>query len=381
MANVQPEDGTTQIAHSIIENLIQQNLSGREWDIVMFILRKTYGFNKKTDWIANRQIADATGTSKGVVSQVISGLIDKKILLSKYTDKGKRVLGFNKDYDTWIVNTKLYSDNDRVYDLVDPIENNTTPCSKSYLHPIANAKTTNKTLTNDNTTNNIYTRLKEKWNEHNNKNDGYLIPCRSISDATKGNINARLNPRVKKDSYTEADLLKAIEGYALVMEWAAKGYTKIWTHSYPFKDFWMTKNDLDRWFKPDDFRDKTKRDPRQITVAPETEPKTESKPVRWSKPPPEGKPSKKQQAQWRAVLVAVREKIGTQEFNTWLRATIMSGYSTGEVWIKVPNEVYLEFITANYENAIKEAIKDIFKTKVIKIYFATGDDDLFRNGR
>jgi hypothetical protein len=93
----------------------------------------------------------------------------------------------------------------------------------------------------------LYLSLKNTWNNNNVDNGGNLLSCRSISDKTKHNINARAR------DYTESELIKIIEGYVKVMDWAVNGKTAYWTHSYPFADFWEPKNNLDRWLKPEQF--------------------------------------------------------------------------------------------------------------------------------
>ena len=67
MAKPQPENGHTRIANEILEHLMRTHLSSNQWQVLLCIIRKTYGFQKKVDYIANKQIGEATGLGKQVV--------------------------------------------------------------------------------------------------------------------------------------------------------------------------------------------------------------------------------------------------------------------------------------------------------------------------
>lgn len=96
MAKPQIEDGHTRIANEIMENLMRMHLSPSQWQVLLCIIRKTYGFQKKVDYIANSQIVDATGLGKTVVSRTLHKLSDMNIIIRK----GK-VIGLQKDWEKW----------------------------------------------------------------------------------------------------------------------------------------------------------------------------------------------------------------------------------------------------------------------------------------
>ena len=95
MANPQP-DKHTEISNEILEHLMAMPLSGNQWQILMYIFRKTYGFHKKHDYITNSQIIEATGLGKSVVSRALSLLENGNFL----TRKG-HIIGFQKDWELW----------------------------------------------------------------------------------------------------------------------------------------------------------------------------------------------------------------------------------------------------------------------------------------
>jgi len=96
MARPQLENGHTRIANEILEHLIKIHLSPNQWQVLLCIIRKTYGFNKKVDYIANFQIVEATGLGKEVVSRCLKCLTEMNLLT-----RNKKIVGFQKDWDLW----------------------------------------------------------------------------------------------------------------------------------------------------------------------------------------------------------------------------------------------------------------------------------------
>ena len=96
MANPQKENGHVEIANEIIEELARVNLSAYEWRVLMIVLRKTYGWQKKTDRISLSQIAKATGIQRPHVVRAKKTLIDKKLLIERQGE-----IGPNKNYEQW----------------------------------------------------------------------------------------------------------------------------------------------------------------------------------------------------------------------------------------------------------------------------------------
>lgn len=97
MASPQLENGYTRIADELLEAFALIQLSGHEWSIIHAVVRKTYGFNKKEDWIAGSQLSELTGLNKQRVYEAKKKLSKKRILLAN----GKKV-SLNKDYEQWI---------------------------------------------------------------------------------------------------------------------------------------------------------------------------------------------------------------------------------------------------------------------------------------
>src|SRR3990167_4577653 len=76
----QLEDGYIRIANEIVDKLISYRISGEEWQILLVVLRKTYGFHKKEDHISLSQFQKYTGLKRPNVIRGIKKLVAKKIL-------------------------------------------------------------------------------------------------------------------------------------------------------------------------------------------------------------------------------------------------------------------------------------------------------------
>ncbi len=106
MVNPQVENGFIKIATGNSENdvlmaLIKASLSGTEYQLILTILRKTWGFHKKKDWISLTQFEKITGKSRTIIWKSIKKLYNKRIIVKK-KNKGKRsIYQFNKNFNEW----------------------------------------------------------------------------------------------------------------------------------------------------------------------------------------------------------------------------------------------------------------------------------------
>lgn len=103
--NPQTEDGYTRIANELLEAIIRFDFSKRELNVLLHIIRKTYGFGKKVDDMTLTQIANATGIDLGNVSKAVNALVLKKVLSKRQGYYGF-LIGVNKDYGHWINSLK-----------------------------------------------------------------------------------------------------------------------------------------------------------------------------------------------------------------------------------------------------------------------------------
>jgi len=94
-----------------MDALVSHRLSGQEYQVTLYVIRKTYGFNKVCDYISMGQIADATGINRPKVALLLKNLKEKNIIgVTKkdntVTQKDNTLLNclyFSKDYENWKV--------------------------------------------------------------------------------------------------------------------------------------------------------------------------------------------------------------------------------------------------------------------------------------
>ncbi|MBC1188488.1 replication protein [Kluyvera sp. SCKS090646] len=90
------EDGYTRIANELLEAVMLAGLSQHQLLVFMAVMRKTYGFNKKSDWVSNEQLSALTGILSHKCSAAKSTLVRRGIL----TQSG-RTIGINKAVSEW----------------------------------------------------------------------------------------------------------------------------------------------------------------------------------------------------------------------------------------------------------------------------------------
>jgi len=98
MSSPQIENGYTRIANEILERLSFAGINGSEYRILLVVVRKTYGFNKKKDMISLSQYENATKMGRKEVVETIKDLVGKKILIKK-----DNIYQFNKNWEEWVV--------------------------------------------------------------------------------------------------------------------------------------------------------------------------------------------------------------------------------------------------------------------------------------
>jgi len=111
MANPQIENGHIDIANEIAEAFAKYFPGNGEAQVLWAILRKTYGWHKKSDLISNSQIQQLTGLSRRRIIVCLQNLEAKNIIVIKRKrgDKGLNLpneISFQKNYDLWVVTEK-----------------------------------------------------------------------------------------------------------------------------------------------------------------------------------------------------------------------------------------------------------------------------------
>lgn len=107
MANVQCENGYTKIANELLEALLiykfPKNTSDIPFKLIMFVIRKTYGFNKIADKISLTQFETGIKIGRKQICYWLNYLVEAKILVKQYNiNKSSVLYSINKDYDKWL---------------------------------------------------------------------------------------------------------------------------------------------------------------------------------------------------------------------------------------------------------------------------------------
>lgn len=101
----------TKIPNEILEALYKTNMPLECLRIVLFIARKTYGWNKTEDWISLNQFAEGTGILKANVCRAIKKLIDRNIIVktgsakaffTKHGIKQQPIYTIQTDFKKWV---------------------------------------------------------------------------------------------------------------------------------------------------------------------------------------------------------------------------------------------------------------------------------------
>ena len=108
MPDVQPEGNFTIISNDILEALAATRIKGEAMQVLLVIVRKTYGWHKKNDDISLSQFVEATGINKQNVSRAIKRLKNMNmIFIQKDNDSlSKKITAtcnyaVNQDISTW----------------------------------------------------------------------------------------------------------------------------------------------------------------------------------------------------------------------------------------------------------------------------------------
>ena len=104
MASPQKDKGYTSIAHELLEAIIRTQLTTNESKVLWTIIRKTYGYQKKTDGISLSQFQQATGLHRPSVHRALKYLKSRNIIqIERLSFKNRTVLFYSvqKDYEKW----------------------------------------------------------------------------------------------------------------------------------------------------------------------------------------------------------------------------------------------------------------------------------------
>ena len=103
MADVQKEKGHTEVANELLEAIIRYPFTGSELRIILFVIRKTYGFHKKEDRLPISQFINNCELAHSTVTDCLRELVRCSVLVKNKVDGHSTEYGIQKDYERWLV--------------------------------------------------------------------------------------------------------------------------------------------------------------------------------------------------------------------------------------------------------------------------------------
>lgn len=103
MANPQAENGHVRIAYEVLENLMRARLSGTESDVVLAVIRQTWGWRKKSGPISLSQFQELIGRPVSTIRGALRNLVRRNILIQQKSPSyaSSTHWKFNKDWESW----------------------------------------------------------------------------------------------------------------------------------------------------------------------------------------------------------------------------------------------------------------------------------------
>lgn len=93
------EEGYTQVANNLLEDIMAAPLTLREMRVVLAIIRLTYGWNRKEARITGGLLAKLTGMPATKVSKTLAGLVAKNVVVRHGGSRSP--VSLNKYVDQW----------------------------------------------------------------------------------------------------------------------------------------------------------------------------------------------------------------------------------------------------------------------------------------
>lgn len=97
----QLEDGFVRIANELFDAILTFQFSGRQQTVLLAIVRKTYGYGKKSDDMSASQIGDICGIARNHVTETLKQLAEMNVITMARGEYGM-LIGINKHHGQWI---------------------------------------------------------------------------------------------------------------------------------------------------------------------------------------------------------------------------------------------------------------------------------------
>lgn len=108
-ADIQVDKGSfTRIHNAILEALVQYDFTSQEYACLLYLLRMTYGYNRKEIKLSNGDISKATGIDSANISRTMRRLADSNVVVrSDAAPNTAPTWSFNKYFEQWTVKPRV----------------------------------------------------------------------------------------------------------------------------------------------------------------------------------------------------------------------------------------------------------------------------------
>lgn len=102
------KESYTKLFNPILEEICKRDFTASELSILFYVIRCTYGWQKKSYTISYGFLVEGTGLSERNVQRTVKNLIDKKVLILYEAQIGRKPqkIGLNKHYSEWLVSVR-----------------------------------------------------------------------------------------------------------------------------------------------------------------------------------------------------------------------------------------------------------------------------------
>ena len=146
----QLEDGYIRIANELFDAVLKKLTSYRHIKVVLAILRKTYGYQKKEDDITISQLAELTGIHRNNVGAAIKELEQMRVINPVRAGSHGLMIGVNKRHSEWVgEEAKARGPGRKAIKLIEAHEGNQIDCgeqSKQCMTAIKLIETSNQNV-------------------------------------------------------------------------------------------------------------------------------------------------------------------------------------------------------------------------------------------
>ena len=127
----QLEDGYIRIANELFDAILEKLASYRHTKVVLAILRKTYGYQKKEDDITISQLAEMTGIHRNNVGAALKELEQMRVINPVRAGSHGLMIGINKRHAEWVgEEAKARGPGRKAIKLIEPQEGNQIDCAE-----------------------------------------------------------------------------------------------------------------------------------------------------------------------------------------------------------------------------------------------------------